>query len=200
MTELAPDPILDRWVKGELTAKQIAAEIGARSHSYVLDHVKRKRSQGDPRAIGRAPVRSGMTQADLALADRAREMRAAGLSHAEIAARCERSPTWAKNQTQGIRVAYRRAKPTPAPASYGEPDIRRIHPAAFIMLPGMVDRFALAEVGPSGCHWPIDVEGAPAFCGAPREDHESYCPAHHAMSIGPGTRAEQFACSNLGRI
>lgn len=50
-----------------------------------------------------------------------------------------------------------------------------------------------------GCRWPVHPHSDPLnstatlFCDAPRLEGKSYCPAHHAMSVGEGTVSERGA-------
>lgn len=75
-------------------------------------------------------------------------------------------------------------------------------PDAFAPLPGTVPAlFIDAE----GCRWPVTLAGsvmdaATHCCNARRLAGASYCAAHKALSIGPGTEAERSAVRAAKRV
>lgn len=64
-------------------------------------------------------------------------------------------------------------------------------------------RLSLLDLRRGDCRYPYggDEEGeAITFCGHPRRPGSSYCAAHFALSIGPGTASERDAGAVLLRI
>lgn len=57
-------------------------------------------------------------------------------------------------------------------------------------------RVTILEVRAMECRWPDEdrnEDGLHTFCGNPTDDGSSYCPAHAALAIGPGTASERAA-------
>jgi hypothetical protein len=59
----------------------------------------------------------------------------------------------------------------------------------------------LVELRDSHCRWPVSGErAATLFCGRLRLEASSYCPRHHAASVGPGTATEKAAHRVTGLV
>ena len=58
---------------------------------------------------------------------------------------------------------------------------------------------AFADLAPMHCRWPVSGLDAITthFCGAQKMHGLSYCPSHHALSRGAGTRAERDALKKI---
>lgn len=75
-------------------------------------------------------------------------------------------------------------------------------PDAFAPLPGTVPAlFIEAE----GCRWPVTLDGSVMdtsthCCNARRLLKSSYCAAHKALSVGPGTESERSAVRAAKRV
>lgn len=156
------------WSDG-LSATKIAAQLGGASRNAVLGKVHRLRLQ--ERAPGCAP--------------KPKTERIATRKKLQLA----RPP---KPTVKPLVGQAQFARKKPDPVKVAEVKSIELRPAPIDMPKPL--RKALVDLGRNDCRWPVEGEKSHTlFCGHPAPSESSYCPGHHRLSVGSGTRSERLA-------
>lgn len=162
------------WRKG-WTASQIAAELGGVTRNAVCGKIDRLGLSGKTRSEKLRLARNFKVSQPKAPAVKSNDRLKAGIG-AQV-------------------VAIRRRKMPDGPVVTKEDFKARVADV-------VSRRVTILEVLAIECRWADEdrnENGLHTFCGNPTEDGSSYCPAHAAISVGPGTASERAAASVLKR-
>lgn len=167
------------WADGQ-TGSQIAKALRV-TRSSVLGMMHRRREQFPLKTAAQGNAAFGRAQA---IADITKQPR-------PVAAKPKPQPKPKEDRMEPVRVFVPPMPVQDVPA-----------PDAFAPLPGTVPAlFIEAE----GCRWPVTLAGSVMdtsthCCNARRLLKSSYCAAHKALSVGPGTESERSAVRAAKRV
>lgn len=206
-----------RMWKSGASASEIGAALGV-SRSTIVGIAFRDRanfpSKGKGRGYTRKSAAGRIVEWSEERIDRAAGMWADGLQIVQIAEamgttnasvkgivrrRRDRFAERTRGRAEGEKMPPKREKPDWVRGVKTGPKVPVIAPSAFD-LGRMPHVKTLLEIGPCECRWPLTENGPHLFCAEVVADGSSWCEHHYHRSVGSGTRSEQNAVWQAGRV
>lgn len=206
-----------RMWKGGASASEIGSALGV-SRNTIVGIAYRDRinfpSKGKGRGYTRKSASGPITEWSDERIDRAAGMWADGMQIVQIAEamgtthasvkgivrrRRDRFPERTRGWTEGEKMPPKREKSDWVRGVKTGPKVPTIAPSAFD-LGRMPHAKTLLEVGPCECRWPLTDDGPHLFCAEASIPGKSWCQHHYDRLVGSGTRSEQNAVWQAGRV